>query len=135
MARHSGVGISATINDGGGVENLIGMTSISDSYTIAKTDATGSDTPDNWREFVANLTTGTFSMSGHYDDSIASSNTPPDPDWAGTLLTGVVLTYGVGTALVLSGAAWCDSVNIDTDIEGATDYTINCTWNGRPSES
>jgi len=120
------------LNNGSSHE-LKGVTSISDSTTGTKTDSTGADSANDWREFVVNLLTGTFTIEGHYDGDDDATYTPPDLDWTGTLMTDVSLTYASG--MTLNGAAWIDSVEQPSEIEGSVTYTITGTWNGKPTET
>ena len=133
MARYSGVGLSVDIDDGEGVKTLKGVTSISDNTTGAITDVTGAESAYDWREFVTNLKTGTFTIEGHYDDAADATYDPPDMDWIDAVMTDVSLTYASGGP-TLHGAAYIDSVGMETDIEGSTEYSITGTWNGEPTE-
>jgi len=125
MARYSGVGLSVEVAG----NNIPGVTSVSDSHTFTKTDTTGADSANDWREFVGNLSTGTFSIEGHYDDGTGK----PDRTWV--LTTKNVTITGATSGPTLAGSAIIDSVEFTSEIEGALDFTINATWNGKPTRT
>jgi len=128
-ARLSGVGMSVTI----GTLTVKGVTSMSDSYTTEKSDASGADTTDDWREFVPGMTTGTASVGGHYD-STTTSSTLPAMSLIGTETT-LTLTYDTSsTTTKVSGQAHIDDVTHDTNIDGSVDFTIAATWAEKPTE-
>ncbi len=130
MSRFSGVDLTVGIGDGATVTTgtlILGVTSVSDEHSFAKTDVTGSDTANDFRVFVGNLKTGTVSIAGHVDTGAGNFSRL---GWVGQTW-GTTITAGSGGP-TLTGTIFIDGIDTDADLEGAVDFSINATWTAKP---